>query len=131
MRVFHPYYSWREWGGRTMSLRELLGELAGLITSVIFCCLVIFGVWENTPGYWFWALLPVVAALLHFGAVSWDLKSGKVPFWCLPELTGRRRLHRFADIGDPYVKPRIWECSLCGVHREVVVKSTGSTDGGE
>ena len=110
---------------------ELLGELAGLITSFIFCCFIIFGVWESTPRYWFWALLPVVAALLHFGAVRRDLKSGKVPFWCLPELTGRRRLHQFADIGDPYVKPRIWECSVCGTHREVVVKSTGSTDGGE
>ena len=114
-----------------MRLSELLGELAGLIPSVAFCCFIIFGVWESNPGYWFCALLPVVAALLHFGAVRWDLKSGKVPFWCLPELSGRRRLHRFADIGDPYVKPRIWECSLCGVHREVVVKSTGSTDGGE
>ena len=115
-----------------MRLSELLGELAGLIASATFCCFIIFGVWESNPGYWFWALLPVVAALLHFGAVRWDLKSGKVPFWCLPELTGRRRLHQFADIGDPYVSPRIWECSVCGVHRKVTTKSHGSSgDGGD
>ena len=114
-----------------MRLRELLGELTGLISSVTFYCFIIFGVWENTPGYWFWASLPVVAALLHFGAVRWDRKKDEVPLWCFTPLSGRRRLHRFADIGDPYARPRIWECFVCGVHRKVTIKGDGSGgDGG-
>jgi len=68
-------------------------------------------------------------ALSYLAPVAWKLRKQGVPFWCCagPATTGRHRPHKFADIGDPYEDPRILECSACGVHRQVLKKST-STD---
>lgn len=71
------------------------------------------------------------------GAFGWvvymvrNLKKQWVPLWCSPEPapTRRRRFRKFADVGDPYKEPRFWECSVCGIHREVWKKSEGDSGG--
>ena len=66
-------------------------------------------------------------ALLYLAVVRWNLRKQGVPFWCwAAPTTGRHRPHKFADIGNPYEDPRILECSVCGVHRQVLKKSQGS-----
>ncbi len=43
-----------------------------------------------------------------------------VPWWCSAEAA---QFHKFKETGDPYEEPRIWECSRCGVHRQVMKES--------
>ena len=115
-----------------MGKKEAIFGFSALLFGVVAGIAVLLGA-EWTEGSSGGSLVFIVGALVWFAWVGSKLKKQGVPFWCSADLSlsGRRHLHRFADIGDPYVEPRIWECSLCGVHREVVVKSTGSTDGGE
>ena len=63
--------------------------------------------------------------LPYLAVVAWKLRKQGVPFWCLSrsEAVGLYLPHKFADIGDPFKAPRIWECSACGVHRQVITKS--------
>jgi len=63
-------------------------------------------------------------ALLYLAFMRWKLRKQGVPFWCwAAPTTGRHRPHKFADIGDRFKAPRIWECSVCGVHRQVAAPS--------
>ena len=64
-------------------------------------------------------------ALPYLAVVGWKLRKQGVPFWCSNRsgAAGRRRPHKFADIGDRFKDPRIWECSVCGVHRRVMKQS--------
>ena len=64
-------------------------------------------------------------ALLYLAVVRWKLRKQGVPFWCCagPATTGRHRPHKFADISDPGQDPRIWECLVCGVRRQVAAPS--------
>ena len=72
------------------------------------------------------------AVLIGLGALGWliytrhSLKKQGVPWWCSAEAA---QFHKFKETGDPYEEPRIWECSACGVHRQVWTASNG--DGGE
>ena len=67
-------------------------------------------------------------ALSYLAPVAWKLRKQGVPFWCSnrSEAVGLWLPHKFADIGDPFEDPRILECSVCGVHRQVVPKSRGN-----
>ena len=72
------------------------------------------------------------AVLVGLGALGWliytrhSLKKQGVPWWCSAEAA---QFHKFKETGDPCEDPRIWECSACGVHRQVWKASNG--DGGE
>ena len=71
-------------------------------------------------------------ALPYLAAVAWKLRKQGVPFWCSnrSEAVGLHLPHKFADIGDPFKDPRIWECSVCGVHRQVMKQTFDSGGGG-
>ncbi len=64
--------------------------------------------------------------LIGLGALGWliytrrSLKKQGVPWWCSAEAA---QFHKFKETGDPYEEPRIWECSRCGVHRQVMKES--------
>ena len=63
-------------------------------------------------------------ALLYLAFMRWNLRKQGVPFWCwAAPTTGRHRPHKFADISDPGQDPRIWECLVCGVRRQVTAPS--------
>ena len=76
-------------------------------------------------------LIPIGWVVGAFAWVSVRLKSQKVPFWCLPTLSGRRRLHRFRETGSRFDKPRIWKCAVCGVERKVRAWDGSSDAGGD
>ena len=57
-------------------------------------------------------------ALLYLAVVGWKLREQEVPFWCSSGSAPAGRFHRFKEIVDTE-KARIWECSVCGVHRQV------------
>ncbi len=76
-------------------------------------------------------LIPIGWVVGAFAWVSVRLKSQKVPFWCLPTLSGRRRLHRFRETGSRFDKPRIWKCTVCGVERKVRAWDGSSDAGGD
>lgn len=67
-------------------------------------------------------------ALLYLAVMGWKLRKQEVAFWCSPESgpVGRRRFHNFKEIVDTE-KTRIWECSVCGVHRQVMSNSGDNT----
>ena len=106
---------------RTREAVVFLAAVAGVTWTVIA---LLAGVEVESASGAFWVGL---------GAFGWatyifrDLKKQRVPFWCSAESAqaGRRRFHKFADIGDPYKEPRIWECSVCGIHREFWKESKG------
>ena len=108
-----------------MGKKEAIFGFSALLFGVVAGIAVLLGAeWtegSSEGGF----LVFIVGALVWFAWVGRKLKKQGVPFWCSADLSLslRRHLHRFADIGDPYVEPRIWECSLCGVHREVWKKS--------
>ena len=74
-------------------------------------------------------LIPIGWVVGAFAWVSVRLKSQKIPFWCLPTLSGRRRLHRFRETGSRYNKPRIWKCTVCGTERKVRAWNESSSSG--
>ena len=114
-----------------MGKKEAIFGFSALLFGVVAGIAVLLGA-EWTEGSSGGSLVFIVGALVWFAWVGSKLKKQGVPFWCPADLSlsGRRHLHRFADIGDPYVEPRKWECSLCGVHREVWKKSSGNDSGG-
>ena len=57
-------------------------------------------------------------ALLYLAVVGWKLREQEVPFWCSSGSAPAGRFHRFKEIVDTE-EARIWECSVCGVHRQV------------
>jgi len=63
-------------------------------------------------------------ALLYLAVVGWKLREQEVPFWCSSGSAPAGRFHRFKEIVDTE-KARIWECSVCGVHRQVDPKRGG------
>ena len=102
---------------------ELLTFLAVLVLGLGLCCRVLFWDWgSGDPWYLFWALVPIVGGLVYVAVVSRVLRKQGVAVWCAAHssVTGRRRFHRFEDTGE---KDRwnIFECSVCGVRREIVV----------
>ena len=102
---------------------ELLTFLAVLVLGLGLCCRVLLWDWgSGDPWYLFWALVPIVGGLVYAAVVSRVLRKQGVAVWCAAysSVTGRRRFHRFEDTGE---KDRwnIFECSVCGVRREIVV----------
>ena len=112
-----------------MGKKEAIFGFSALLFGVVAGIAVLLGA-EWTEGVEAGSLVVIGGALVWFAWVGSKLKKQGVPFWCSADLSlsGRRHLHRFADIGDPHVEPRIWECSLCGVHREVLKQSDGRNE---
>ena len=112
-----------------MGKKEAIFGFSALLFGVVAGIAVLLGA-EWTKGSSGGSLVFIVGALVWFAWVGRKLKKQGVPFWCSADLSlsGRRHLHRFADIGDPNAEPRIWECSLCGVHREVQSNASGRNE---
>jgi len=100
----------RRYAGDAMRVSEAIGFLALLVFTIV---LFLVGAAPLEDGG---------AVLIGLGALGWliytrhSLKKQGVPWWCSAEAA---RFHKFKETGNPAHDPRIWECSACGVHRQV------------
>ena len=107
-----------------MRVREAIGFLA----AVLFVVASTIG---SVVSFLVGAELEEVggAVLIGLGALGWliytkrSLNKQGVPWRCSAEAA---KFHKFKETGNPYEEPRIWECSACGVHRQVLKKSQNS-----
>jgi hypothetical protein len=110
-------------------------ELVGILAAVLFCVVVTIGTViellvgaevEDAGGTIGWGIFFGLVALGCLIYTRRSLKKQGVPLWCSAQAG---QFHKFKETGDPYEEPRIWECSVCGVHRKVDIKRHSSGNG--
>ncbi len=111
-----------------MRTREVVGFLVAGLFVVLFTIATVIEllVGDDASDLMFTAVVLGLGALGWFIWVRRSLEKQGVPWRCSAE---GAKFHKLKETGNPYKKPRIWECSVCGVHREVTPKSLD--DGGE